>query len=143
MKSIAVVLLLQLGLFMGCESQDTDFRSGQLPLNEDVVFAYKQVLSNDAHNLSLAFTDIIGDSRCPEMKENQVDCFWEGDGHVRFKMKTSDQEHILDLHTTLTPKDTIVGKFRVTLVRLDPYPTSTDPIPAADYRSTIRVELAN
>jgi hypothetical protein len=39
-------------------------------------------------------------------------------------------------------KDTIpIDRYQVQLVRLDPMPTTLDPIPAAAYRATIRVRV--
>jgi hypothetical protein len=86
-----------------------------------------------AGGLSIRFTGVSADSRCP----SDVVCIWEGDGAVLVETAPlSGLGRVDTLHTSLNPKAIDVGERSLALVALDPYPETTDPIPAGGYVAT-------
>jgi hypothetical protein len=86
--------------------------------------------------LSIRFTGVSADSRCPL----DVVCIWEGDGAVLVEIAPPAGDGLVDtLHTRDDPKAIDVGDWSLELVALDPYPVTTDPIPAGGYVATFVV----
>jgi hypothetical protein len=86
-----------------------------------------------AGGLSIRFTGVSADSRCP----SDVVCIWEGDGAVLVEIAPLATDGRVDtLHTRLDPRAIDVGGYSLELVALDPYPETTDPIPAGRYVAT-------
>jgi hypothetical protein len=87
--------------------------------------------------LRVGFMSVPSDSRCP----TSVVCVWAGDGAAEISYGLGDGPSFPDtLHTTLDPKSVDFGAYRLTLLALTPYPSTTRPIPARDYRARLRVE---
>lgn len=85
--------------------------------------------------LRVTFTGVTGDSRCPI----DVVCVWEGDAVAQLLLsEPSRGAETRELHTS-NPRAATYGAFHVELVRLDPAPRSTQPIPPASYRLIVRV----
>lgn len=85
--------------------------------------------------LRVTFTGVSGDSRCPV----DVTCVWQGDAVAQIRLsEPAGAVESRDLHTN-EPRSTKYGAYQVELVRLDPAPRSTETIPAANYRLTVRV----
>ena len=86
-------------------------------------------------SLRITFTGVTGDSRCPV----DVVCVWEGDAVVRLSLRQSSGDaETRELHTA-DGRAVTFGGFSIALVRLDPAPRSTQPIPPASYRLVVRV----
>lgn len=82
---------------------------------------------------------VIEDSRCP----SSVVCVWEGQGVVEIGLRAGEGPvERLQLSTLLDPRSVPWRSLRVTLIRLEPAPVSTDPIPEGMYRATLRIEPA-
>ena len=85
--------------------------------------------------LKITFTGVASDSRCPV----DVVCVWEGDAVARLELsQPTGAVETRDLHT-ISPQGVTYGGFQVELVRLDPAPRSTQPIPPDGYRLVVRV----
>jgi hypothetical protein len=83
-------------------------------------------------DLWVRFLEVPEDSRCP----TSVVCVWAGDGAVVLEYSPLIGDSRIDtLHTTLDPKTIDLGALELVLVRLDPYPDDTTPIPEGDYRA--------
>lgn len=104
-----------------------------LPLNTEVTIANNTILSNDDENIKLKMVEMKEDSRCP----TKTDCFWEGDAAPLFTFYENDREHLFNLHTTLLPKDTTLGKYNIRLIKVLPIPENPGIIPANQYKSVI------
>lgn len=90
-------------------------------------------------SLRITFSGVAGDSRCPV----DVVCVWEGDAVARLELSQPPRyPEMRELHTS-NPRAVTYGGFQVELVRLDPAPRSTQPIPANSYRLVIRVTSAS
>lgn len=91
----------------------------------------------ESTTLRLRFDRVVQDSRCP----TDVECFWAGDAVVAlFAREGKDPERRYELHTNLAGQDTAVhGRYRLRLVRLDPYPAHVNEKPGPDYRAVLVV----
>jgi len=95
----------------------------------------------ESAGLDLHFLEVASDSRCPS--NALILCIWIGDAGVVIESTRGEADTARDtLHTTLDPKDVDLGDVTLTLVRLDPYPTDVDPIPADDYTAVLIAERA-
>ena len=88
--------------------------------------------------LSVAFADVLDDSRCP----TSVVCFWEGQARVQLKVQIADGLDTVELirragHEELG-RDTL-DNFVFELLEVSPYPVTTDPIDKEDYRIELKV----
>ena len=107
-------------------------------LNEEFTLAPGQAASINGTNVRLTFERVSGDSRCP----SDVTCVWEGDAVVVLKVRVESTEVTREVHTQggePRSRKAPAGDYVVTLVRLDPYPRSTEPIDPAAYRATLVV----
>jgi hypothetical protein len=90
--------------------------------------------------LRITFTAVTSDSRCPV----DVVCVWAGDAVARLNLsQPAGAVETRELHTTLEPRSVEYGDFQIELVRVDPAPRSTQPIPPASYRVVVRVTPAS
>jgi hypothetical protein len=84
----------------------------------------------DSTDLGVFFFGVLSDSRCPA---NAI-CVQAGDAVVALRVGTAEVE----LRSNTVPERT-VGIYKVRVVKLEPYPFSTQPIPPADYRASLVV----
>ena len=122
-------------IFSMCEKDEVVKIKGDLPLNQEIVIQNNSSLTNEAEDITLKMEGVISDSRCP----TEVECVWEGDAEVKFTFTSGTLNHTINLHTTLTPKDTTVGGFSIALKKLDPHPVTTNEIPQSAYKATVLV----
>jgi hypothetical protein len=96
-----------------------------------------QRLSVDGSNLSLQFTGVSNDSRCPA----DALCISAGEAVAVFEATLAARGGVrLELSTLEARRAVDVGDFRVELRGLEPYPFgSLPPIRPGDYRATIHV----
>ena len=90
--------------------------------------------------LRIRFTDVLEDSRCP----TQVNCFWTGQARIAVSVQPDGAEPTtVEFNTNPAPGQTVeeatVGRYRIELQALDPYPQTPDDIPLPDYRATLVV----
>lgn len=87
--------------------------------------------------LRIAFLAVTEDSRCP----TQVMCIWAGNAAVRIGVAFGTGPTVpYVLNTFSDPHAAELGSYRVTLLRLDPYPVQPAPIPADRYVATFRLQ---
>ncbi len=87
--------------------------------------------------LSLEFTTLAGDSRCPN--DPLVLCVWEGNARILLTANRLGVTNVLELNThSMFPTSAIFQGYVIVLVRLDPYPGVTPP-PAHTYVATLSV----
>jgi hypothetical protein len=89
-------------------------------------------------DVRVKFVAVPEDSRCP----SDVNCVWAGNAVVTVEFTEGQCTTTLRLNThqsPQTPEDPKVGPYRVKLVKLDPYPRSTQKISAGDYAATLIV----
>ena len=113
-------------------NDDPQFKIGQ----EFPVKVGQQITIGD--NLRVKFAAVPEDSRCP----SDVNCVWAGNAVVTVELTEGQCTTTLRLNThqnPQAPENTKVGPYRVKLVKLDPYPRSTQKISAGDYTATLVV----
>lgn len=125
--------------FASCEKRQIDNLNSNLPLDTEVQVSNGFTLNNLEEDISLTMQSVANDSRCP----SDVECVWSGDAEVNFVFRTKTTAYPFVLHTDLTPKDTLLGDYTITLRKLDPHPVSTAVIQQADYKATIIVSREN
>jgi hypothetical protein len=84
--------------------------------------------------LAIRFIGVESDSRCPAAAL----CIQQGDAEVRLEATVRRQTTPLTLRVNDPERRRIAHRgYLIELTALEPYPFSTDPIPAADYRVTL------
>jgi hypothetical protein len=86
--------------------------------------------------LTLRFVAVTEDSRCPR----DLTCVWAGE--VRALLEIRESSRAASRLELLEGGSTVAGGCRVTLVRVEPQPTSTAKIAAQDYRATLKLDKA-
>ncbi|MCO6480563.1 MAG: hypothetical protein J5I94_28230 [Phaeodactylibacter sp.] len=141
MTTRKLLVLLAFGLLLAaCDESEVkpqgDFRPG-----ESFELPYQGEGSCSCGNLSVSFTDVVEDSRCPV---NAV-CVWEGRAVVQLKLQlpTGNDTILLAAHAgnEAAARDT-VGNYRIELLKVSPYPAGSEPIDKERYRiELVVVEL--
>ena len=108
-----------------------------MPLNHEFDLKIGRTAVVKAAGLSVTFQEVTEDSRCPQ----GVDCIWAGNATVRIKLSGSHTASTsVDLKTELEPKSKQVDGYRITLVKLRPYPKNEHTIRKEDYVATFIVQ---
>ena len=113
-------------------NDETQVKIGQ----EFLVKVGQQIKIGD--DVRVRFVAVPEDSRCP----SDVNCVWAGNAVVTVEFTEGQCTTTLRLNThqsPQTPENPKVGPYRVKLVKLDPYPRSTQKISAGDYTATLVV----
>jgi hypothetical protein len=107
----------------------------QAPASREIQLAPGETARVDG--LTVKFDGVSDDSRCPL----GVQCFWEGDAVVMVAVSAPAQAGgNLELHTAgRYPREGTYGRYKIELTALVPQPKEGEPVPAADYRATLRV----
>jgi tetratricopeptide (TPR) repeat protein len=104
-----------------------------LKLNQQGVLA--------ADGLTVEFSEILEDSRCPR----QVDCVWSGQGRlVIYVWLTGQEPTAFELNTLSSLHQSVISyeAYQVELLSLDPYPETPElKITLEDYQATFVVSL--
>ena len=102
-------------------------------LGADVTLAPGQAVSVKTTPITVRFVAVTEDSRCPR----DVTCIWAGEVKVALAILPSQAEPQVEI---LEGGSTVAGVYRVTLVRVEPLPTSTAKIAPQDYRATLKID---
>ncbi|HEY3287339.1 MAG TPA: hypothetical protein VGJ96_09520 [Gemmatimonadaceae bacterium] len=124
---------LLLALFVAACGRDTT----EPALGENIDMRLGTSVQVPGDTLSVKFTDVTADSRCP----TGVQCVWAGEATTVFTVGGSQQVTLI-LGADATKARVITHGNQVTLVALKPYPTSTGPIVKGDYTATIKITSA-
>jgi hypothetical protein len=84
-------------------------------------------------DIQIGFVEVTEDSRCPR----DATCVWAGEVKVQLTLRRDGGEP-----TQREVREGDAAEFhgyKVTLVRVMPYPVSSKTTPAADYRATIKI----
>ena len=103
-------------------------------LGAEVTLSPGETTSVNSTEFKVRFVAVTEDSRCPR----DVTCIWAGEVKIQFEIhesaKSTSPVEILE------GGNSVVGAYRVTLVRVEPATRSTARIAPQDYRATIVVE---
>src|SRR6478672_13948121 len=125
----------------GCQSHEAHADPVETGLDQEFGLHGGQEATISGENLSLRFTDVLEDSRCP----TQVACFWTGQARIAVAVQPEgDGSTTVEFNTNPAPGQTVeeatVGRYSVELQSLDPYPqTPEDPVLFEDYRASLVV----
>lgn len=90
-------------------------------LGDTVAVGYKQTVYNEYENITLRFSSLISDGRCPI----DLRCFWAGNAEVKFVFAADGMESKFSLNTySGFTRDTTLSDYRIGLINLTPYPHS-------------------
>lgn len=125
MKYMISILTFLLFFLLNCEratnSITDNFASESFLLGDTVAVGYKQTVYNEYENITLRFSSLISDGRCPI----DLRCFWEGNAEVKFVFEANGMESRFSLNTySGFTRDTTLSDYRIGLVNLTPYPHS-------------------
>ncbi len=147
-RTMLLMTFLIFGLvFAQCNRKTTEViaedYSFKFALNRPFALGINDKACNLDQNICVTMDSVYDDSRCPE----GVNCIWEGNAKMRFKVTTAKKSHVLYLDTQPTSNiyhnDTIVGGYRVTLNQLSPHPVADNPIKLSDYAAEIQISSVN
>jgi hypothetical protein len=124
---------------VGCQSRQAA-AAAEYNLNEAFALGGGAQASIRGENLTLRFTDVLEDSRCP----TAVDCVWMGQARIAVEVQQQGSAPTTTQFNTNAPpgqsmQTTTVGSYTIELQSLDPYPETTEPIAFEDYRATLLV----
>lgn len=106
-------------------------------LNEEFYLSPGQKAEINSSGLEITFNRVLEDSRCPK----GVECVWEGNGRIEISVSEPGFGiEIKELNTTLGPRQTEAGKFKIRLAELKPYPEKDKEISFESYRIGLIVE---
>src|SRR6185312_1409587 len=111
-------------------------------LGQEFVLGGGQEAVFSRNDLSVRFSELLEDSRCP----TEVECFWTGQARVAVKLQpTGSPSTTAYFNTNPAPGENLqsvrAGDYSIELVKLEPYPrTPDDPISFSDYRATLLVQ---
>jgi hypothetical protein len=107
-----------------------------VPLNEQFTLAPGETAVVSDTGVRLLFSAVTTDSRCPA----DALCIQLGDAVVRLRVASPGSASEYGLHTEPGRGAEVThGPVRITLVQLQPYPSSNRPIAPGDYRATLTV----
>lgn len=108
---------------------------------ETFVLPGGQEMRNLQTGVSIRFSDVLEDSRCP----TRVECFWTGQARIEFQVARSGrQTTTVEFNTNPAPGMNVqsvrVDDVSIDLTSLDPHPESPDDgLALTDYRATLLV----
>lgn len=109
------------------------------PFDTEFVLPRGETRRIEGYPLSLHFSHVSGDSRCPA----DAVCITGGDAVVHVIVSRDGTPSAIELHTgDASLSSATVGEYRIALTDLQPYPFSTRPVDPAEYRATMRVSRA-
>lgn len=105
-------------------------------LNEEFNLAYGQSVTLQNTNLRIKFKEVLEDSRCPL----NAMCVWAGNARIVLDVNGT----LFELNTNLEPRAAFYAGYKITLIRLHPYPNvETMPIQPEEYSASLYVSAVD
>ena len=133
-RAATVLAVLALVLVPACR----DGVSPTVPIPSDFVLAVGRHVMVQPDNVEIGFREVQGDSRCP----TNVMCFWQGAAGVQLTL-TNATHQTQQVGISVEGHGSGIAEamgYRITAVRLDPYPQHVGPILRSAYRVTLHIE---
>ncbi|TBR09951.1 MAG: DUF333 domain-containing protein [Candidatus Nitrosotenuis sp.] len=127
---LGMLCLFAIPFAAGQESDQIGFPQLNLPIKLHV--NESAFLESESLQITL---NHIEDSRCP----SDVTCIWAGEAKAQLSLIHNEQMGNLTLSTMAYNKPVSFDGYLISLIKMDPYPTSTKNITSADYIATILV----
>jgi hypothetical protein len=128
-------LALALALVPACRDR---VANPTVPVPSDFTLAVGQHVTVEPDDVEIRFREVQADSRCP----TNVMCFWQGEADVQLTLTdaTRQTQRVgISVQGHGSGSAEAMG-YRITAVRLDPYPQGAGPIPQSAYRVTLHIE---
>ena len=112
--------------------------SRKVSVNEQFTIKAGQQVVIKGEKLSVQFSSVQNESRCP----TGVQCVWEGNAAISIevsKKRKKAEQAILNTNTAIQPNEFAYKKYRIKLLRLNPYPRIDEKIEAKDYEAVMIV----
>jgi hypothetical protein len=123
-------------LLVATACNETSPTGPAVPLSERFVLAPGGAAAIAKAGISVQFVGVSGDSRCPA----DAFCIQGGDAIVEVRVLDSGAAALYQLHTGDKQRASAAHRdLRIELLDVQPYPFSTRPIDASDYRVTLVV----
>ena len=134
------MILILLFFLLNCErvtDSITDaLASESFLLGDTVAVCYQQTIYNDEEDITLRFSSLVSDGRCP----TDLHCFWEGNAEVKFVFEAYGIESRFSLNTYAGfTRDTTLSNFRISIINLTPYPHSEKIYLSNQYQAFLMV----
>ena len=105
-------------------------------LDEEFTLRNGQQVTIEGQKLTLKFSSLIHDSRCP----TSVTCAWAGNGAIVVEVSRKKKKAVQAmLNTLLEPKQVEYKGYTVRLVALNPYPKTPGQIDPSEYEAVLIV----
>jgi hypothetical protein len=106
------------------------------PIDRPFTIGVGEATTISGAGLVIEFTGVSGDSRCPA----DALCIQGGDAVVDIRV-TGNGTASYELHTGDASRATVAhGRYVISLVELQPYPFSSNPVNPGEYRATLLVQ---
>ncbi|MCK4349921.1 MAG: hypothetical protein KAX13_03635, partial [Candidatus Krumholzibacteria bacterium] len=111
-------------------------------LSEDIVIGYAQIVYVESEKMTIRFSQVIYDARCPE----GVLCFWEGQAEIEFTFGKPGGEEDVAVAVIRPGRDPCKEPeiyecclgYKLYVLALDPYPVYNKDIDPEEYLTLIR-----
>jgi hypothetical protein len=111
--------------------------TNSVPVGSEFTLAPGESAAADGAALTVVFSGITNESRCP--LDPRIQCLWGGTARAALRVRDIAGTRDVQLETFAAKDTASVGRYVLRLVAVTPFPMTTDAIPAADYRVTLRV----
>ncbi len=134
---IVTLAILCISFLSGCISQEPDDSNQLVKANLDAPFQLQlnQAAILESEKLKIRFSSVTEDSRCP----SDVVCIWAGRATIVVNIFQNEQN--LGIFSLSTEGDdvavAIFDKYSITLVEVEPYPSTNQTIALSEYIVTI------
>ena len=142
-----VILLTAMLTAAACNSPARDVLTlpsapnSTVPLGTDFTLAPGEFVAVNQESLQLTFVRLTGDSRCPT--NALIQCVWAGSAIITARATTPGGTRDLNLETQANKDTATIDRLVVRLVSVAPARLTTDSIPPASYRATLRITRKN
>ena len=139
-RRVLSVALLALAL-VGCQvSREAGADPVTFTLGQEFTLGGGQEAVFGGGDLSVRFSELLEDSRCP----TEVECFWTGQARIAVIVQAIGRPSTTAyFNTNPAPGENVesvrAGDYAVELTSFEPYPRTTDPIAFEDYQATLVV----
>jgi len=126
---------------VGCQvSREADADPDEFTLGKEFVLGGGQEAVFSGNDLSVRFSELLEDSRCP----TEVECFWKGQARIAVIVQPTGRPSTTAYFNTNASGENVhtvrAGEYSVELRKLEPFPrTPEESISFEDYRATLLV----
>ncbi len=125
---------------VACASGPTASDAGEISPAVPFRLAVGEQARLESEDLTVRFTMVVGDSRCP----SDVTCIWAGDAEVEMRLTQGEQTTSVSLHTNGGkdyPRTAEAYGCTMSLEDLEPYPSSKGKIAPEGYVAKLVLTL--